>query len=69
MIAVFGGRRPAGEERPHGAVVVAIGAVFRILIGNNSHAPIGLVIGSCESREGGFGFCFVEQAEPHGHGR
>ena len=50
VIAVFANRGPSGEQRPDGAEVVAAAVVLMRAVGNDAHAPIGLVI---SARRGG----------------
>src|SRR6516162_5427596 len=40
VVAIFGNRSPAGEERPDRTVVVPTTAILRCAIGNNAHAPV-----------------------------
>ena len=45
VIAILRNRRPPGEQRPHGPVVISAAAENWRTIRNNPHAPVGLDIG------------------------
>ena len=68
VIAIFPDGGPAGEERPHRAVMVAPAAEFRRMVRDDAHAPVGLLIDVGKLRNHDIGFGFVEQTEPHRNG-
>src|SRR5258708_3379490 len=58
-----------GEQRPNGCVVVSAAAKFWRTIGNDAHAPVGLVIDAGKLRDHSTRIFLFGQAKPHGNGR
>src|SRR5882757_9106721 len=65
MIAILANASPTGEKRPYRAVVVSTTAEFGRAIGDDAHAPVGLMIGARKLRDHGAGIFLVGQAKPH----
>src|SRR5712692_10105917 len=51
VIAILSDAGPAGEQRPDGAVVITAAAEFWRVIGDDTHAPVGLVVGAGKLRD------------------
>src|SRR5882762_4923838 len=68
MVAILADAGPTGEKRPYGAVVVSTTAEFRRAIGDDAHAPVGLMIGAGKLRDHGAGIFLIGQAKPHRNG-
>src|SRR5207253_2966388 len=67
MVAVFAHRGPPGEQRPYRTEVISARVVFRILRGNDAHAPIGLMLITGQLVEHRFALSFIEEAVRHGN--
>src|SRR6266481_5069310 len=68
VVTVFANRGPSGKEWPHRTKVVSAAVVDGGAIGNDTHAPIRLLIGIGQLLNGGLRLVFVRDAEPHGNG-
>src|SRR5712671_5762739 len=65
MVAILANAGPTSEQRPYGPVVVSAATKFRRAIGDDAHAPVGLVIDTGELRDHGAGIFLIGQAKPH----
>src|SRR4249920_3619745 len=45
VVAVFPDRRPSRKERPYGTEMISSAVIKRGAVGDDAHAPIGLLIG------------------------
>ena len=68
MVTVLADAGPSGEEGPDGAEMVAAGGIFRGIIRDDAHAPVGLVRRLGKFADHDVRFFLIQQAEPHGDG-
>src|SRR5207245_979932 len=66
--AILADRRPAREQRPNRAEVIAARAVLHSAGGDDPHSPVGLMFGCGELSEHRPSLIIIQQSEPHWNG-